>query len=125
MKRIPRESDLRSSNSERWAIAVMECKTSDPFCGSDGYCHAGGDCFEPEPVTRTQAMQDEIKRLNIELEKVKNRQAVLVATLEHHIQSLNATYKQSTNENQKWAIHFARQKFLALQKDLQGEDDEK
>lgn len=125
MKRIPRESDLRSSNHERWAAAVMECKTRNPYCGPDGYCHADGDCFEPEPVTRTQAMQGEIKRLNIELEKVKNRQAVLVAALEHHIQSLSTSYKQTTNENQKWAIHFARQKFLALQNDLQGEDDEK
>lgn len=125
MKRTPRESDLRSSNHERYATAVMQCRTHNPYCGSDGRCHAGGDCFEPEPVTRTQAMQGEIKRLNIELEKVKNRQAVLVAALEHHIQSLSTNYKQTTNENQKWAIHFARQKFLALQNDLQGEDDEK
>ena len=125
MKRTPRESDLRSSNHERYATAVMQCRTHNPFCGVDGRCHAGGDCFEPEPVTRAQAMQGEIKRLNVELEEVKNRQAVLVASLEHHIQSLSTSYKQTTNESQKWAIHFARQKFLALQNDLQGGDDEK
>lgn len=121
MKRIPCEADLRSSDSERWANAVMKCKTNNPYCGSDGRCHAGGDCFEPVRVTRAQAMQGEINLLNGELERSKNRQAVLEATLEHHIQSLDATYKQSTNPNQKWAVHFARQKFLALQKDIQWE----
>lgn len=76
-------------------------------------------------MTRAQALQGEIKRLTGELESMKSRQAVLSATIEHHIQSLSATYNQTTNQNQKWAVHFARQKFLALQKDLQGEDDEK
>ena len=126
MSRIPRESDLKSANAERWAIAVMECKTHNPYCGSDGYCHAGGDCFES--VSKTEALEHsvkaltaEVKRLGGDLEAMKTRQTVLNATIESHIQSLSDNYNQTTNENQKWAIHFARQKFLALQKELQGE----
>ena len=71
------------------------------------------------------ALSGEVKRLSSQLKAMENSEAVLKATLEHNIQSLNATYNQATNESRKWAIHFARQKFLALQKDLQGEDDEK
>lgn len=131
MKRIPCEADLKSDNHEIWARAVMECKTKNPYCGPDGYCHADGACFEVK-VSKTEALEHsvnalsgEVKRLSSQLNALENSHAGFKATLEHHIQSLNATYSQTKNENQKWAIHFARQKFLALQKDLQGEDDEK
>lgn len=127
MKRIPCEADLKSDNPKIWASAVMECKTSNPYCGSDGYCHADGNCFEVK-VSKAEALEEavnalsgEVKRLSSQLKAMENREAVLKATLEHHIQSLNATYNQTKNESQKWAIHFARQKFLALQKDIQGE----
>jgi predicted RNase H-like nuclease (RuvC/YqgF family) len=127
MKRIPCEADLKSDNHEIWAAAVMECKTRNPYCGPDGYCHADGDCFEVK-VSKAEALEQavnalsgEVKRLSSQLKAMENSEAILKATLEHHIQSLNATYNQATNESRKWAIHFARQKFLALQKELQGE----
>ena len=66
--RIPIESDLKSVNDETWAIAVMQCKTKDPYCGADGFCHSGGSCFINQKMTLEQAFQ-EILHLRKELDE--------------------------------------------------------
>lgn len=47
-KSIPRESWLRSSSHDRWAAAMVKCQSGAGHCGADGYCHFGGDCFDPD-----------------------------------------------------------------------------
>lgn len=49
-KRRPTERDLRSKSHVRWAEAVVYASNHgchNPYCGADGYCHAGGTCFSP------------------------------------------------------------------------------
>ena len=69
------ESDLTSSIPETWAKAVMCCKTGNPYCGADGFCHADGACFEVKELTLGQALV-EIEHLKKELDetRVKNTQ---------------------------------------------------
>ena len=68
--RIPIEDDLKSINDETWATAVMQCKTSNPYCGADGYCHSDGSCFIDQEMTLDQAMQ-EILHLRKELDETR------------------------------------------------------
>ncbi len=76
-KHIPCEADLNSAVAETWANAVGCCKGGAPFfCGADGYCHQGGECFEVKEMTLDQALI-EIEHLNKELDvtRVKANQA--------------------------------------------------
>jgi len=68
--RIPKESDLRSTVPETWAKAVMQCKGHNPYCGPDGYCHRGGDCFIDQDMTKEQALQ-EIMHMQKELDDAR------------------------------------------------------
>ena len=70
--RIPTEEDLKSVNAETWATAVMQCKTSNPYCGADGYCHSDGSCFIDQEMTLDQAMQ-EILHLRKELDETRTK----------------------------------------------------
>lgn len=74
-KHIPCESDLTSVVPETWAKAVMCCKTGNPYCGADGFCHADGACFGVKELTLGQALV-EIEHLKKELDetRVKNTQ---------------------------------------------------
>lgn len=87
--RIPTESDLKSVNAETWATAVMQCKTSNPYCGADGYCHSDGSCFIDQEMTLDQAMQ-EILHLRKELDETRAKcnqigalHLSLISRLEH------------------------------------------
>lgn len=56
-------ADLRASaTDERWAAAMLRCRSAGPYCGADGYCHLG-DCFTPEaPAASHEAHQLELIR---------------------------------------------------------------
>lgn len=122
MKLIPCEADLGSDNHDTFAAAINCCNGYAPECIAAGACQMGG-CFEPVVLSESEA-QEEIKRLNSELQELRARQTILEATVEHHIQMLHSNYasqRNAINESHRWAIHFARQKFIDLQKDLKGE----
>jgi len=86
------ERDLRSDNNNRWAAAVVYASDHgchNPYCGADGYCHAGGTCFSPlssgsmEKSELVKAIHDlydslrdqlhEIDRLRAELKKLEGQ----------------------------------------------------
>jgi hypothetical protein len=46
MKGGASESGLRAgSTNDAWAAAMLKCRHPGAFCGADGYCHYGGECF--------------------------------------------------------------------------------
>ncbi|MEG2266834.1 MAG: hypothetical protein RSC68_21195 [Acinetobacter sp.] len=100
-KHIPCESDLTSSIPETWAKAVMCCKTGNPYCGADGYCHIGGECFDVKELTLKEALE-EIQYLNKELDETRVRcnqiealHSSLLTRLEH---SKNIALKEGKSE---------------------------
>lgn len=122
MKRIPCEADLASDDHDTFAAAINCCSGYAPECIAAGACQLGG-CFEPVVMSESEAHK-EVERLRDELTALKVRQTLFEATIEHHIQKLNSSYNSlhtAMHEQKRWAIHFARQKFIDLQKDLRGE----
>lgn len=115
------ESDLLNQDHDAFGKAVSKCKGYTPECITTGKCQQDGDCFNALRVMPVDAAHAEINRLNREIEALRVKQTLFESTLEHHIQKLNTSYgslKTASNENRRWAIHFARQQFIALQGDL-------
>lgn len=85
VKRISCEQDLKSENATKWAEAVMQCQTRNPYCGADGYCHADGECFEkPEPLTLDQALE-RIETLTVELDAANVKINQMLSRLDREI----------------------------------------
>lgn len=92
--KIPCEHDLLSGDPDIWATAVMRCKSHNPYCGSDGYCHLGGSCFANQELTREQAIL-EVDRLAQELYEQKQRNDNLSSSSETLISQLELTVEQN------------------------------
>lgn len=118
------EADLSSQDHDAFGKAVSKCKGYTPECVATGKCQQDGDCFEALRVMPVDTAHAEIKRLNVELETLRVKQTIFESTLEHHIQRLNTSYNSlstALSEPKRWAVHFARQHMIALQKGLRGE----
>lgn len=105
--KIPCEHDLLSSNSEVWADAVMRCKTGNPYCGADGYCHSG-DCFADQSLTREQAIL-EVDRLAHELHKAKqenDKLRSLPVNLIKHLEFALEQNKKAGKSERVFAIRY-------------------
>ncbi|TCB50985.1 hypothetical protein E0H80_06355 [Acinetobacter sp. ANC 4779] len=115
------EIGLVSEDPDEFAKAVSHCKGYTPECISNGKCQSG-ECFQSKPVICVDNYAEgEIKRLNKIIEDLRVKQTLFESTIEHHICQLDQSYKSlktALNEQRRWAIHFARQRFLDLQKDL-------
>ncbi|MFU8927538.1 hypothetical protein [Acinetobacter puyangensis] len=106
--KIPCEHDLLSKNHEVWANAVMRCKGGSPYCGADGYCHVGGDCFIDVNLTREQAIL-EVDRLAQELYGAKIENDKLRNAAQSVINQLESAKEQNLekgNDQRVFAIRF-------------------
>ena len=68
----PTESWLADgSTHSQWARAMMLCRQMSPYCGADGYCHAGGDCFDIDGTAadiRDEIMETKAKLRRLQIE---------------------------------------------------------
>lgn len=122
MTHIPCEADLASEDHDKFGEAIMRCTGYSPECAAAGICVFGG-CFEPKLITDHEAVE-KIAELQAENDKLRSKQAVFEAVIENHIQSLDTRSKSlrsKISESHRWAVHFAKQRFLELQKELKGE----
>lgn len=112
--RIPTEQDLRSDDEKVWAAAVLECKTGNPYCGVDGQCAIGGDCFINKGMTNDEALQ-EIHRLRKELSAAQ-AEANQVRSLHSSLVERLEQAKKLANSQGKSERLFALQQCLAILK---------
>lgn len=87
--RIPTEQDLGSDNPEVWAYAVLKCQAHNPYCGADGCCQLGGECFV-EPLYSLEQALHEIKHLRMELDASRVERNQVLALHSHLEYRLNA-----------------------------------
>ena len=121
--KIPCEHDLLSSNSAVWADAVMRCKTSNPYCGADGFCHASGECFADQELTREQAIL-EVDRLAQELHSSKRENNLLGASAENLIKQLELAIKQNIEKGKSERVFAIRYCVAEIKKNLRGASDQ-
>lgn len=114
--RIPIESDLKSVNDETWAIAVMQCKTKDPYCGADGFCHSGGSCFVDQDMTLEQAMQ-EILHLRKELDETRSKHNKISALHLNLISRLESSKDIAMKEGKSERLFALRQCLSVLKRE--------
>ena len=120
--KIPCEHDLLSSNSTVWAEAVMRCKTGNPYCGADGYCHSGGDCFADQELSREQAIL-EVDRLSQDLYTMKQKNDLLVASSESLIKQLEIAIDQNIKKAKSERVFAIRYCITEIKKALRGSSD--
>lgn len=95
--KVPCEHDLLSSDSEIWANAVLQCQGGNPYCGSDGYCHASGQCFVDQDLSREQAIL-EVSRLSQELYSLKQKNERMLTSYHSLIQQLEVALQQNIDQ---------------------------
>lgn len=119
---IPCEADLAGDDATRFGNAIVRCTGYSPDCMARGACLMGG-CFEPKPISETEA-QATIRNLETELDNLRVKQAVTVATVTRHIAVLDQNYKravQGRKSDHAFALNYARQQLVMLQVELEGE----
>ena len=120
--KIPCEHDLLSKNCNVWADAVMRCKGESPYCGADGYYHAGGECFADQELTREQAILEvdrlaqELHNAKIENDKLRNAASRLISQLEFALEQ----NKKSGKSERVFAIRYC---IGEIKKTLRGAND--
>ena len=117
--KIPCEHDLLSSNHSVWDDAVVRCKTGHPYCGADGFCHAGGECFADQELTREQAIL-EVDRLAQELHSLKRNNDLLGASAESLIKQLELAIKQNIEKGKSERVFAIRYCVAEIKKALRG-----
>ena len=120
--KIPCEHDLLSSNSAVWADAVMRCKTSNPYCGADGFFHASGECFADQELTREQAIL-EVDRLAQELHQAKRENDNLRTSPASLIKQLEFALEQNKKSGKSERVFAIRYCIGEIKKTLRGAND--
>lgn len=118
--RIPTEQDLGSNNHEVWAKATMKCQAHNPYCGADGRCQLGGECFIEPEMSLDQALQ-EIKHLQKELDasRVERNQVLALHT---HLEARLKVAKDAAQQQGKSERVFAIMQCLSiLKREYSGE----
>lgn len=105
--KIPCEHDLLSTDEKIWANAVMRCKGHNPYCGSDGFCNAGGKCFVDQEMTREQAIL-EVDRLAQELYEERHRNEVLKASAQSLVNLLEIGLQQNLKKGMSERVFAVR-----------------
>lgn len=117
--KIPCEHDLLSKNHNVWADAVIRCKGGNPYCGADGFCHAGGKCFTDQELTREQAIL-EMDCLAQELYEAKQENGKLRASSESLINQLKFALEQNKKNGKSERVFAIRYCIYEIQKTLRG-----
>ena len=120
--KIPCEHDLLSKNHNVWADAVMRCKGGNPYCGADGFCHAGGNCFADQELTREQAVL-EVDRLAQELHEAKHENEKLRTSSESLISSLEFALEQNMKSGKSERVFAIRYCIGEIKKTMRGAND--
>ena len=105
--KIPCEHDLLSKDNNVWVNAVMRCKGHNPYCGSDGYCNAGGKCFVDQEMTREQAIL-EVDRLAQELHEERQLNEVLKASAQSLVNVLEISLEQNLKKERSERVFAIR-----------------
>lgn len=92
--KIPCEHDLLSDDPEIWAEALVRCDGQYPYCGSDGFCQMGGNCFTDKELTREQAIL-EIDLLKQQLKESRHENMVLKTTCNGLLERLELVEHQN------------------------------
>ena len=117
--KIPCEHDLLSKDHDIWANAVMRCKGGSPYCGADGYCHVGGECFADQSLTREQAIL-EVDRLAQDLYRAKRENDHLRILPKSLIKHLEYALEQNKKEGRAERVFAIRYCISEIKKVLGG-----
>lgn len=117
--KIPLERDLQSPDHDIWANAVMMCKGGNPYCGGDGVCHAGGECFSVTELTREQAIL-ECHLLDKEVRELREKNELLEVEAMAMIAELQVAADFNAKEGNTQRVFAMRYCITQIQRLLKG-----